>query len=91
LPKPRKAIKPLHLDKNVPTEIYRHGDAWISSVRRLRQINCLPREFLFAVRNPGADGKRQTAAQEICCELEKHDTITVPFADTERIRCFAQC
>lgn len=88
---PRKAIKPLHLDKEVPTEIYRHGDAWISSVRRLRHSNCLPKEFLFAVKSPGADGKRQRAAQEICAELEKNDTLTIPFADTDRIRSFAQC
>ena len=89
--KPRKALKPLHLDKAGPTEIYRHGDAWISSVRRLRQINRLQKDFLFAVKHPATDLKRQRAAQEICTELEKQDTFTVPFADTQRIRSFAQC
>jgi hypothetical protein len=88
---PRKALKPLHLDKPGPTDIYRHGDAWISSVRRLRQIHCLPNEFLFAVKHPAADPKRQKAAQEICAELEQLDTLTVPFVDTQRIRSFAQC
>jgi len=88
---PRKAIKPLHLDKTAPTDIYRHGDAWISTVRRLRQINRLPKEFLFAVRHPAASAKCQTAAQEICDELKKLDTQTVSFGDTDRIRLFAQC
>jgi hypothetical protein len=85
----RKAIKPLHLDKKEPTEIYRHGDAWIASVRRLRNMNCLPREVLFAVKAPFADSKRQAAAREICAELEQYETLTVPFAQTERIRSFA--
>lgn len=88
---PCKAIKPLHLDKPAPTEIYRHGDAWISTVRRLRQINCLPKDFLFAVRYPGADGKRQAAAKEVCKELQQSDTLTVPFGETDQILKFAQC
>ncbi len=88
--KPRKAIKPLHMDKPMTTDIYRHGDAWISTVRRLQQINRLPKEFLFAVRFPGANAKGQAAAEDICSELEKLGTQTVPFADTEAIRRFAQ-
>lgn len=88
---PRKALKPLHLDKPGPTEIYRHGDAWISHIRRLRQINCLPKDFLFTVKHPGHDEKRKKAAQEICDELARQDTLTVPFADTARIRSFAEC
>lgn len=89
--KPRKAIKPLHLDKATPTDIYRHGDAWISTVRRLRQINCLPREFLFAVRYPAAKDKRQKAAEEICRELQQSETLTVSFGETDEILKFARC
>jgi hypothetical protein len=88
---PRKAIKPLHLEKTAPTEIYRHGDAWISTVRRLRQINCLPKELLFAVRFPTAGGKRQAAAEEVCRELQRSDTLTIPFGETDQILEFAQC
>jgi hypothetical protein len=87
---PRKAIKPLHMDKPMTTDIYRHGDAWISTVRRLQQINRLPKEFLFAVRFPGANTKGQSAAEDICNELQKLGTQTVPFADTEAIHRFAQ-
>lgn len=86
---PRKAIKPLHLDKSAPTEIYRHGDAWISTVRRLRQINRLPKELLFTVKVPTDGQKCETAAHEICRELEALETITIPFADRNRIVEFA--
>jgi hypothetical protein len=87
---PRKAIKPLHMDKPTTTEIYRHGDAWVSSVRRLYQINRLPKDFLFAVRYPTSKTKGQAAAQEVCNELQKLGAVTVPFADTEAIRQFAE-
>jgi hypothetical protein len=88
--KPRKAIKPLHLDKDTPTEIYRHGDAWISTVRRLRQINKLPDQLLFTVKEPRGSGKKLTAAQEIRQELEAFDTVTIPFADRDGILSFAR-
>jgi hypothetical protein len=87
---PRKAIKPLHMDKPMTTDIYRHGDAWVSTVRRLRQIDRLPKDFLFAVRYPGANSKGHAAAKDICDELQKLGTQTVPFADTDAIRRFAQ-
>jgi Protein of unknown function (DUF3037). len=86
----RKAIKPLHLDKDGPTEIYRHGDAWISTVKRLRQINRLPKDFLFTVKTPKAGAKRVHAAQEICRELEDLEAVTIPFAETNRILEFAR-
>lgn len=86
----RKAIKPLHLAKDGPTEIYRHGDAWISTVRRLRQINRLPKEFLFTVKEPKSGGKKASAAREICRELESLDTLTIPFTETDRILSFAR-
>ena len=87
--KARKAIKPLHLDKEAPTDIYRHGDAWVSTVKRLRRIKLLPKEFLFAIKRPVGSGKRESAAVEICNELESLDTETVSFSDTDAILKFA--
>ena len=78
------------MDKPATTDIYRHGDAWVSAVRRLRQINRLPKDFLFAVRYPDTNTKGQAAAQDICAELERLGTQTVSFANTEAIRRFAQ-
>lgn len=89
-PTPRKAIKPLHLDKDSPTEIYRHGDAWISTVRRLSQIEKLPTEFLFTIKPPTGNRKREAAANDIRDELEKQNTVTVPFGDTDAILRFAR-
>ena len=86
----RKAIKPLHLDKEGSTEIYRHGDAWVSTVRRLRQINRLPQALLFAVKSPKINAKRLAAADEICRELESLDTVTIPFGESDRILEFAR-
>jgi len=85
-----KAIKPLHLDKEGTTEIYRHGDAWISTVQRLRRINRLPKEMLFTVKTPKGRGKKTDAAEEICKDLRNLDTQTVPFAETNRILDFAR-
>jgi hypothetical protein len=87
---PRKAIKPLHLDKPATTDIYRHGDAWVSTIRRLTALNRLPKEFLFTVRGPTGDLKCEAAAQEICSELEKNGTRTVQFADRVAIEQFAR-
>ncbi len=85
-----KAIKPLHLDKEGTTEIYRHGDAWISTVKRLRQINHLPKNLLFTVKGPKGQNKRAAAVEEICKELQAQHTQTVPFAETNRILNFAR-
>jgi hypothetical protein len=86
----RKAIKPLHLDKDATTDIYRHGDAWIASIRRLRDLNRLPKEMLFAVKQPASNPKRQAAADQICTELKALDVHTVPFANTGAILEFAR-
>ncbi len=88
---PIKAIKPLDLDKAATTDIYRHGDSWISTVQRLKRIGCLPKELLFVVRTPEGDDKRQSAADEVRKELENANALTVPFEETKRILAFAQC
>lgn len=87
---PSKAIKPLHMDKPMTTEIYRHGDAWVSIVRRLRQIDHLPKDFLFAMHYPNPNAKGFAAAQDIANELQKLGTQIVSFSDTQAIRRFAQ-
>ncbi len=88
---PKKAIKPLHLDKPDPTDIYRHGDSWISSVCRLRKKNQLPKSFLFTVKYPPKEGQSLVAAREICASLQEYDTQTVSFSDCDAIQAFARC
>ena len=84
-----KAIKPLHLDKKEPTEIYRHGDAWVSAMRRLKSINRLPKQTLFTIKEPRDNPKKIAAADEICRELQNFDAVTIPFGDRDRIISFA--
>ncbi|HEX3856330.1 MAG TPA: DUF3037 domain-containing protein [Verrucomicrobiae bacterium] len=86
----RKAIKPLNLDKESPTEIYRHGDAWISTMHRLKQINRLPKETLFTIKEPKGNSKKTTAAMEICKELQRFDAVTIPYTENNRILAFAK-
>ncbi|HEX3720370.1 MAG TPA: DUF3037 domain-containing protein [Verrucomicrobiae bacterium] len=85
-----KAIKPLHLDKKEPTEIYRHGDSWISTTRRLRKANKLPEKFLFTVKSPKTDAKRMTAAKAVCEELGKLEVFVTPFGEQIHILDFAR-
>ena len=68
-----------------------HGDAWLSTVRRLREINCLPNQFLFAVQYPPAGGKHYAVAQQICRELQQSQTSIIEIGNTEQIADFARC
>lgn len=85
-----KAIKPLHLAQKETTEIYRHGDAWVSSARRLRDANRLPKQMLFAVKAPRGDTRRVMAAQAICDALRELDVLITPFSEGVRILEFAR-
>jgi hypothetical protein len=88
--KPRKAIKPLDLNKENSTRIIEHGDLWLNRVRRLREIGRLPEEMLFTVEQPGKAGPRQDAAREIIDRLEQLDTQVVPFRDDTAVLEFAK-
>jgi hypothetical protein len=86
-----RAIKPLDLNKETSTRIIEHGDQWINRVRRLRDINALPKEFLFAVQAPNnGDQRRAEAAREIETELRRLDMDVVPIGDEQRVVEFAK-
>jgi Protein of unknown function (DUF3037) len=87
--KPRKALKPLHLAKDATTEIYRHGDAWVSTLRRLNRIKRRPDELLFTVKQPTGE-KQRVAATEICEELRRNNGLVVDFKDAAGIERFAR-
>ncbi len=79
----RRAIKPLDLDRDKPTKIYDHGDAWIKRVERLRQVNQLPEGMLFTIRGATTNEKRIKACREICDELRQQQ-VQVLTMDDER-------
>lgn len=85
----QKAIKPLDLDRNEPSDIYRHGDNWIAVVQRLKHIQRMPEQLVFTVRTPGADEvKKKRAADEIRSGLCDAGAVVVPF-DPKEIRTVA--
>lgn len=86
---PLRVIKPLDLNRDEPTAIIDHGDAWIGKVRRLREIGCQPDRFIFAVSLPSLKNDRpREAAQKIIEELQK-DALVVMANDTEKLLALA--
>jgi hypothetical protein len=71
---PVKAIKALNLDKEEPTDIFRHADAWLANVRRLRQYKTAPSQLLFVLRKPKSRSNQHLDAYErILSDFEKDD------------------
>lgn len=86
-----KAIKPLHLAHAESTKIYEHGDSWVSKIKRLRNSNNFPQQFLFAVNAPQESKvKPYKAYKEIVGEFQQFDFVTIiPFKETSQIIQFA--
>jgi len=87
---PLRAIKPLDLDRDEPTKIYDHGDAWIQRVKRLRQMGQAPERMLFTVRLPEGDDLKVQAAAAIRTELTGQDVIVATEADEQEFLDFAR-
>ena len=86
-----KAIKPLHLAHEDPTQIYEHGWAWLGKVNRLRALRYLPEQMLFAVQGPAeADNKRFAVYQEVVAQMAVNDVLVIPEQQTQRILEFAR-
>jgi hypothetical protein len=86
---PLRVIKPLDLDRDEPTAIIDHGDAWIGKVRRLGEIGCRPDRFIFAVSTPLVDGKAREAAEKIIVDLRKEDAWIVMANETDELLALA--
>lgn len=86
-----KAIKPLHLAHEDPTQIYEHGWAWLGKVNRLRALRYLPEQVLFAVQGPAEnEGKRFEIYQEITEQMAANDVLVIPEQQAQRIVEFAR-
>lgn len=66
---PERAIKPLHLGHNSPTQIFDHGDHWLQKVRRLRQFNSLPEKVIFPVQLPNLHSEHAEERTEVASLL----------------------
>lgn len=83
--KPVRAIKPLNLAHDDATKLFDHGWEWIGRVRKLRNVNLLPTNVLFAAERPADQfGPRAAAYAEVKEELEKYD-VRVASAGEERL------
>ena len=90
-PSLRRAIKPLNLAQQTTSDVYNHGDDWISRLRRLKRMDALPAATLFAVKQPPLGTPTQRAAAEIRAELADYAGVeTLDFEATPRILEWAQ-
>jgi hypothetical protein len=91
---PQRAIKPLNLSKSNSTEIYHHGDLWVSSLNRLKKFGQLPSGVLLPVKMPlatrGATRENITAAEDIFSQLETLKVTVANSEDRAKIREFAE-
>lgn len=81
---PRRAIKPLDLQREEPTAIIEHGDAWIQRLRRLKDVGRLPERFIFAVRKPHTEACIE-AAEKIVADLEDEGGVVIGEEETDRL------
>jgi hypothetical protein len=78
---PKQAIKALYLDKEEPTDIFRHADSWLNTVRRLRDFKTVPEQLLFVLHPPKVDrGPHQAAFARVLNDF-RCEEIPVTFDD----------
>lgn len=86
-----KAIRPINLGQMDASDIFDHGGHWIQRLERLRRLNALPREMLFAAKGPEAHtGKRAKAYREIKAELSAAGAQVIAARDKAGIIRFAE-
>lgn len=86
-----RALRPLNFDLTTPTEIYNHGDQWITRLKRLERQGYRPDRVLFALRAPSRrDDLHHKAFDEIRHELEGHGYEVPAEQDADRIVKFAR-
>lgn len=76
-----KILKPIYLGQEDSSRILDHGNKWLFTVNRLKQL--LPTDIVFAVQGPTGQSPRQRAFQETI-ELFKASDIHVVDATKER-------
>ena len=86
-----RALRPLNFDLATPTEIYNHGDEWITRLKRLERQGFRPDHILFALRAPSeGDGLCEKAFVEIRKELVDQGYETPGEMDAVKIIEFAR-
>lgn len=81
---PLRAIKPLNLNREEPTAVVEHGDAWIQRLRRLREVDSVPERAIFAIIQPQQKACMD-AALRIADELRAENAVVIGSEETERL------
>jgi len=85
-----RALRPLNFDLATSTDIYKHGDQWISQMRRLKRLDFRPDRCLIAARGPKDEAEhRGQAFQEVVAELIAEDFVCVGVEDSAKVIEFA--
>ena len=82
--KAQKILRPLDLDRDDTTGIYKHGDQWLLSMRRLQRFNTLPERVVIPVRLPVA-GERRDAANQVIEEFTTFGALAIPIEDQDAL------
>ncbi len=69
--KPVKILKPIYLGQDDPTRILDHGNKWLFTINRLKQL--LPHDIVFAVEGPTGPSLRQRAFHEAIDQFRASD------------------
>lgn len=86
-----RAIRPLNFDLATSTDIFKHGDQWISQMNRLKRLGYRPDRCLIAAREPKDEAAhRGEAYRQIREELVGNDFVWVDEKDTGKVVEFAR-
>lgn len=87
----KKVIKPLNLSQSDPADIYDHGWAWLGKIRKLRDLNILQDDVLFAVKQPNVQDLAEYDMFKEVIETLKGDEIKIALeSDNKAILDFAR-
>lgn len=86
-----RALRPLNFDLTTSTDIYKHGDQWISQMRRLKRLGYRPDRCLITARAPKDESDhRGEAFRQIRDELIGDDFVWADEMDTDKVIDFAR-
>lgn len=82
---PKRALKPLYLDRGDPTDIIDHGNAWVGRIQGLTEIGEIPDRFIFAVDLPKSGDDNISAAAKIVDKLNNAGAIVVRSQEMQKV------
>lgn len=86
-----RALRPLNFDLATSTDIFKHGDQWISQMRRLKRLGYRPDRCLITARAPKDETEhRGEAFRQIRDELIGDNFVWVGEHETDKVIEFAR-